>query len=392
MAGLGLEPGHAKYTRSLIALFLIGVSTFGLMYTVQPLFPVIGADFGRNAGETSLLLAATTMGIALTVIPLGQVSGVIGRALAMRVGLALASLAGVLSTYAPTWELLIAARGMLGVGLAFIMVSAMAWAVDQSAPFAFGRIGGLYISGTTLGGVLGRLSAGFFTEMTDWRGAILISTLLALATGIVAHMLLPRTKRVVRLVRRPRGEANDPNAGFRLRMFLIGGLGMAAFVGVYNATTYRVNGEPFQLGPGFTGLLFLTYLSGTFTSAVAGRWAVRYTSRRVLAAGAGLALLGVLVTMIESIPAIIVGLLLLAAGFLGIHSVANASAAKYSTNPSASSAKYTLSYYVGSSLGGILAGVAWDVGGWPLVVVTGVVLLAGAGVAGATATPQHVER
>ncbi|HHW83087.1 MAG TPA: MFS transporter, partial [Actinomycetales bacterium] len=376
MPGLNLEPGHSQYRCTLVALFLIGISTFGLMYPVQPLFVTIGADYGRNAAETSLLLSATTLGIALAVIPLAGLSSRIGRARAMQVGLLTATLAGVASAFAGPWWLLVLTRGIVGIGLAFIMVSAMAWVVAEASPWAFGRIGGLYISGTTMGGVLGRLSSGLFAEVLDWRGAILVTSLLALGTGIMAHILLPGSTAPTRVVTRTEVRGPDPNRWFRLRMFLVAGFGMAAFVGTYNVTTYRVAGDPFWLGPGFTGMLFLTYLSGTLTSAVGGRWVQRWGLNRVILAGAVLAISGVLVTLVPSLIAIIGGHLMLAAGFLGLHSVANGGAARYSPAPSRSSAFYTLSYYVGSSVGGVLLGLAWDAGGWPASVASAVALLA----------------
>ncbi|WP_139650791.1 sulfite exporter TauE/SafE family protein [Tessaracoccus massiliensis] len=43
--------------------------------------------------------------------------------------------------------------------------------------------------------------------------------------------------------------------------------------------------------------------------------------------------------------------------------------------------------YLGSSVGGILLGHAWDIGGWPLSVAGALALLAVAGVAGSTGRP-----
>lgn len=279
----------------------------------------------------------------------------------------------------------------MGVGLAFILVSAMAWVADHAATWAFAAIGGLYISGTTMGGVLGRLSSGLFAEFFEWHGAILITTALAAVTGVVAHLLLPGAPTVPRNADGAHVAGSDPHRWFRLRMFLVGGFGMAAFVGVYNATTYRVAGEPFGMGPGFTGLIFLTYLSGTLTSAVVGRWVQRWSMGRVMAVAGLVAAAGVVVTLIPSVMAIVGGLLILSAGFFAMHAVANGAAARYSQAPSRSSAMYSLSYYLGSSVGGILLGWAWDFGGWPASVVGALALLAVAGVAGASGGPHRID-
>lgn len=384
---IGLAPGHPLYRRSMAALFLIGISTFGLMYTVQPLLVRIGEEFGQGASQTSLLMSATTAGIALSVIPLGQLSARIGRSNSMRLGLGIATACGLATAVAPTWELLVLARGVMGVGLAFVMVSAMAWVVDQAAPMAVARIGGLYISGSTVGGMTGRLFSGFFAELLDWRMGVLLTSVLAVAGGTLAHLLLPRTDPLARGARKSRRAVADPNRGFRVRMFLVGGFGMATFVGIYNVTGYRVAGEPFGLGPGFTGLLFLTYASGTVTSAIAGQWVVRSSVAKVMLVGSVAAAGGILLTLVDSIAAIVAGLLVLSAGFFTLHTVANAGAAKFSPAPSSSAALYTLGYYVGSSLGAIVLGVAWDAGGWRATVAAALALLACAGIAGATARP-----
>ncbi|MDO5691852.1 MAG: MFS transporter [Pseudomonadota bacterium] len=392
MPGLELEPGHPQYRRSLLGLFLIGVSTFGLMYTVQPLLPTIGDQFGRNAAEAAWLLSATTLGIAVSVIPLSRVARRLGWARSMQLGLLIAAVGGFGSGVAPGWELLVGARGLMGVGLGFILVSAMAWVADQAASWSFATIGGLYISGTTMGGVLGRLSSGMFAEFHEWHGAILITTALAAGTGVLAHLLLPATPRTTGRAAAGQTAGPDPNRWLRLRMFLVGGFGMAAFVGVYNVTTYRVAGEPFGLGPGFTGLIFLTYLSGTLTSAVVGRWVQRWSIARVMLPAVVVAALGIAITLIDSVWAIVGGLLVLSAGFFAMHAVANAAAARYSPAPSTSSAVYSLAYYLGSSVGGIVVGLAWDAGGWPASALVAVGLLALAGVAGTTAKPVVLAR
>lgn len=91
MPGLNLEPGHAQYRHSFVGLFLIGVSTFGLMYTVQPLLPTIGAQFGRSAADAAWLLSATTLGIAVAVLPLSRVAARVGWSRAMQLGLLIAT-------------------------------------------------------------------------------------------------------------------------------------------------------------------------------------------------------------------------------------------------------------------------------------------------------------
>ena len=46
---------HPRCQRSLAALFLIGILTFGRMYTFQPLLPIIDREYGRCAAGVAEL-------------------------------------------------------------------------------------------------------------------------------------------------------------------------------------------------------------------------------------------------------------------------------------------------------------------------------------------------
>ena len=50
----GHLPGSAGYRRISVALFLAGVATFALLYSTQPLLPLLSADFGLDAGTAAL--------------------------------------------------------------------------------------------------------------------------------------------------------------------------------------------------------------------------------------------------------------------------------------------------------------------------------------------------
>ncbi|MDO5700375.1 MAG: MFS transporter [Bowdeniella nasicola] len=358
----GLRPGHGAYLRATVALFFLGIAAFSQLYTVQPLLVTIGAEFRVGAGETSWLMSAATAGIAVAVLPIGHYSGRFGRRRTMLVGLALATAAGVVLTLLHSWPLLIAIRALQGVALSTVLVSAMAWVVASAHPLAVTRLGGLYISGTSIGGMTGRLVAGFAAELGTWRTGVLTATVVAAVCGGIAHLLLPGSEVYEERTADERGE--DPYRRVRLTMYVTGALGMAVFVGIFNVMSYRMAGPPFHVGTAVTSLLFLTYLAGTWTSAIAGRISARFGLRRSLVLGIGACALGILTTLTPSVPVLIGGLVILCAGFFLAHALASASAAAYAPRPSAASSRYSLAYYAGSALGGVVLGYAWEGAGW----------------------------
>src|SRR5690606_8554827 len=116
-------------------------------------------------------------------------------------------------------------------------------------------------------------------------------------------------------------------------LFAVGFFAMCAFIGVFNAMAFRMLEPPFSYGVAVTSMLFLAYISGTFTSMRAGAVLERVGARRAVLIGAAAMAAGQLLTLPDSILAIIAGLLALAAGFFLAHAVASAVVPTVSRRP-----------------------------------------------------------
>jgi YNFM family putative membrane transporter len=157
-----------------------------------------------------------------------------------------------------------------------------------------------------------------------------------------------------------------------LALYGVAALLMGGFVAVYNAGTFRLEGPPYDLSPALAGLVFLAYLLGSASSPVAGALADRFGRRTVVPATVAVMGAGVLVTLLSPLWGVVLGLCVLTAGFFAAHGVASgwvavrAQAGGRAVGQAAS--LYSFWYYVGSSVGGTLAGRAWEDSGWPAVV------------------------
>jgi YNFM family putative membrane transporter len=93
--------------------------------------------------------------------------------------------------------------------------------------------------------------------------------------------------------------------------------------------------------------------------------------RVVVPASAAVTLAGLLLTMARPLPVVVLGLAVLTGGFFAVHGVTSgwvaARADLASGGIGQAASLYLVSYYIGSSLFGGLAGQAWSAGGWPLV-------------------------
>lgn len=378
----GHERGTPGYRRLGAALWCAGVATFLLVYAVQALLPTLSTEFAIPSSVSSLALAATTGTLALAVVPLSAVAERWGRTRTMTAALAASAVLGVLAPLAPTFGALVAVRALQGVTLAALPALLMAHVTREVAPRWLGGAVGLVIAGNTLGGLSGRLVAGVVGELGGWRAALAVVGALSLAFTVAFRVLLPPpvAPDLVEPATTVRRHLADP----ALRsLFGIGFLLMAVFVTVYNFLSFRLLAPPFVLPGWLVGLVFVGYLLGSGASTLAGRLGDRYGRRPVLWGSALLALGGALLTLPDTLPAVLAGVVGVTVGFFGAHTVASGFVGRRAAllpggSPARASALYLFGYYAGSSVGGVLGGVAYDHGGWPLLVGYVSVLLAGA--------------
>ncbi|GGP36088.1 MFS transporter [Streptomyces sindenensis] len=390
-----LEPGRPGYRRMSFALFAAGVAAFALLYSTQALLPAVSASFGATAGQASWTVSAATGALALFVLPLSALSERFGRRQMMTAALAIAVLVGLLVPFAPSMGALIALRAVQGAALAGLPASAMAYLAEEVRPKALIAAIGLFVAGNSIGGMSGRILTGWVAQAWGWRAALAAVGLLALACAVVFHFLIPKARNFRPGSLNPKALAKTvaTHLGNPLlvRLYAIGALFMTVFGAVYTVIGYRLADEPFGLPQGVIGSIFLVYLVGTVSSAAAGRLVARLGRRGALYLAVSTTTAGLLLSLADHLAAVLLGLVLITAGFFAGHAVASSSVSRTATEGRAqASALYQSAYYLGSSAGGTLGAVAFHAGGWAATVALG--LLAVLGVVSITLYGTRVAR
>jgi MFS transporter, YNFM family, putative membrane transport protein len=382
---VGHRAGEPGLRRAGTAVFLAGLAVFATLYAPQAALPELTRAFDVSPAAATLAISVSTASLAVGLLVLGPLSDRRGRTPVLHASLATAAVLAVLLALTPAWELLLVLRGLQGFALAGLPAVAVAYLREELHPAVSGRAVGLYVSGTAIGGLVGRLLTGLLTELGGWRAALGGTALLAVGCAVAVRLLLPPSRRFTR-VPRDRPLLRQLAAGFTdpalLALYGVAALLMAAFAAVYNAGTFRLESPPYGLSPGLASLVFLAYLLGSASSLGAG-WLADRVGRRlvvpltVLVMGAGTAL-----TLAAPLWCMVLGLCVLTIGFFAAHGVASgwvAARAQLGGRAVGQAASlYSFWYYVGASVGGTLAGRAWEGAGWP-----GVTVLAGSCAAGA---------
>jgi YNFM family putative membrane transporter len=344
------------------------------MYCVQPLLPVLARDFGLSATQSSLALSVTTGLLALSIFVAGAISEMMGRKTLIAASLCSAAGLNVLAALAPSWPLLLLARGLEGIALGGAPAVAMAYLAEEIEPQALGFAMGLYIGGTALGGMSGRVVTGIAADLGGWRTALAAIGGLGLASAFGFVALLPRSRN---FVRRP-----GLNASYHLSawgghlsakglpwLFVIAFLVMGGFVAVYNYAGFLLTGPRFGLSQAAAGAIFLVYLFGMVASSLAGAAGDKFGRAPVLSTGLSIFVAGLALTLAHALVALIAGIALVTIGFFVAHGIASGWVGRMAHGAKSHAASlYLLAYYLGSSLLGSAGGWFWTRSGWGGVV------------------------
>jgi YNFM family putative membrane transporter len=148
----GHERGSAGYRRLGAAMWCAGVATFVLVYCAQGILPALAQRFAVLPGVASLAMSATTIGLAVSVVPLATLAEGWGRTRVMTWALALAAVLEVLAAFSPNFAVLVGVRALQGVALAALPALAMSHVTSEVAPRGLGAAMGMLIAGNTLEG------------------------------------------------------------------------------------------------------------------------------------------------------------------------------------------------------------------------------------------------
>jgi len=275
----------------------------------------------------------------------------------------------VVAAVVPSWHGLLLLRTLEGFAFSGLPAIAMAYLSEEMGRGAIGLGMGLYISGSGLGGMAGRLLTGLLTDLMSWRFAIGTIGVLGLVAAFMLLRGLPPSRHFHARPLHARelfaSIANHLRDFALVALFIEGFLLMGSFVTIYNYISYRLVAPPYNLSPTEVGLIFIVYLAGVASSSVVGDLAGRLGRRKLLWATILVMLVGVCITFLINLAVIILGMALMTFGFFGGHSVASSwVGVRAQHNKAQASSLYLFFYYLGSSLVGWSGGLFYVAAQW----------------------------
>ncbi len=359
---------HSSEKQRSIAISLVGFCAFLNLYTPQPLLPLLSHLFQSSASQVSLILSASTLGVAITAPWAGALADRWGRKRVIVPSLLLLAIPGLLEATSVNLHALIFWRFLQGMLTAIVFSVSMAYISEETTKTSVSKTMAIYVAGNVVGGFTGRFLAGSLVDVYGWRWVFGILAGLTLLGGIFAASWLPVARRF-----QPRTTIHHSIQAMRshlsnlrlLAAYAIGFNILFSIVALFTYMNFYLSAPPFHLGNLMLGAIFSVYLFGAVITPIAGRWIDRLGYARSIMIASSLVMLGALLTLIPALSMVIVGLAISAAATFVCQSIATSyvgTTAKIAR--SSATGLYVATYYLGGSLGAVIPGYFWNIAGW----------------------------
>lgn len=369
-----IHRGTTAFKKLNTALFIGGFCTFAILWGMQSLLPEMANEFNVSPALSSLVQSSTTLSLAFTLLIIGVYAHKFNQKNLMTLSLIVSSLLVILSGFLSSFGVLILFRILQGVTLAGIPAVAMAYLANAIEGKSLGFAMGLYISGSSIGGMTGRILSGFLADQFNWNSAVMGVGFISLAATALFWYLLPSVETTSHHIQQNHRIVHSFFSPFRVPglrfLFLNGFLLSAGFVSLYNYIGFVLMEPPYSLSQTLVGFIFIVYLVGSFSSTWMGMLSDKYGNDRILTLAICLLFIGGVMTLHPSLWVIIGGIAVFTFGFFGAHSICSSWVSNFRNDHNTQATSiYLFAYYFGGAVVGTISGTLFYSTGWSGIVI-----------------------
>ena len=354
---------------------LCGVFAFLEVYCTQPLLPLLAHIFHVSKTGVGMTVSATTLGVAISAPLFGALTERLPRKRVIVFSILGVSIPTLLAATSTSLAQLIFWRFLQGIMVPGIIAVVVTYIGEEWPPERIALIMSFYVSGTALGGFLGRISAGILADHFNWRISFLVLGAASLAgAGIVAAWLPHGRRRATQAASGRQSFMSQLQSLLKSRRliatFAVGFNVLFSLVGVFTWITFYLSAAPFSLSITALSSLFFVYLIGLVVTPAAGYLITRVGLRAGISGAIVCSMAGVALTLVHSLVVVIVGLAALSSGVF-IAQTASQSHLRLAAPPGArvtAAGIYFTCYYLGGTAAGVVPGAFWAMGKWPACV------------------------
>jgi len=293
---------------------------------------------------------------------------VVGKRRVIVTGAFLVSFAVLMAATSRTLYQVIGWRFAQGLVTPGVFAVAVAYLHDRWDGARAATTAAAYVTGTVVGGFVGRLVAGQAAAHWGWRASFVAVGAMSLACALILVLTLPEEG--LRAEGKGRSDARKGRWSHLMTRALLGTYAagfcvLFAQVAMFTYVTFHLAAPPFVLSTAALGWLFAVYLAGAVITPISGRWINTHGYRATLGIAMALGVAGSLLTLGHLLLEVIAGLALVSSGvFVAQAAINGYIGVAARADRGLAVGMYATCYYIGGSVGGALPALFWSTGGW----------------------------
>ncbi|MCW8994395.1 MAG: MFS transporter, partial [Psychromonas sp.] len=269
------------YNRLVISVCLCSIVTFSNIYWMQPLLPLLEHSFEISLLSANFAMSAPLLGMGIGLLVFASWSDAVGRRNLLLTGTMAGLGVSLILPMVENYSLFLTLRFIQGALLSVCPAVAIPLLGDELRKTWLPAAVGFYIASNTVGGISSRLISGICVEhFGNWQASgYLISAISAVLFAVV-FFILPKQRHftAVKYQLKPSLTAysNHLKRPQLLMIYIVIGLAFGCFVNQFSYLMVALAKAPFSLPNDIRSLLFITFLGGTTSSSLAGKFAKKH--------------------------------------------------------------------------------------------------------------------
>ncbi|AZO35272.1 MFS transporter [Mesorhizobium sp. M2A.F.Ca.ET.037.01.1.1] len=362
---------------------LIAFLTLVDLFATQAILPSLVTKFGVSRATMGFAVNASTFGMAVAGIAIALFGRGIDRRNGIWISLAILAIPTTLLSQTDNIVVFALLRVAQGLCMSTAFTLTMAYLAEHFSARQTTNALAAYVTGNVASNFFGRLMSAAVADMFGISTNFLTFAALNLFGAALVWFTLQKTSAMIRadLDGQPvRAAWKAPLRNVELRAcFAIGFLILFVFIGTFTYVNFQLVAVPLSLTPMALGAVYFVFLPSMLTTPLAGRVAAGLGPRGGIGATLALAIVGLLLLLLPSLPIVLAGMTLVAVGTFLAQAIATGHVSRTaSRDRAAASGIYLASYYGGGLAGSFLIGQIYDRVGWTACVVVLAAVLAGA--------------
>ena len=362
------------YNRLTLSICLCSIVTFFNIYWLQPLLPTLQQSFEISLLAANLAMSAPLLGMGSGLLVFASVSDSVGRRAILLAGMIAGLCASLLLPMVENYSLFLTLRFIQGALLAACPAVAIPLLGEELRKSWLPAAVGFYIASNTVGGISSRLISGVCIDhLGNWQATGYVIGAISASLFVVVFFILPKqrhfTAKKFKLKASLKAFSGHLQRPQLLLIYIIIGLAFACFVNLFSYLMVVLKGAPYELPSGLRSLMFVTFLGGTTSASLAGKFSKKHGQLAGIATGIFIMLGASFFLSNNNLPLMIVGMIMMAFGFFFCHTQASTLVGRSVKKGKASAqALYSLFYYTGASVGVFFIDPFYQRWGWQGVI------------------------